>query len=261
MTTSFMLGADPECFVGDTTGVRSIIGKIGGTKEDPRPLLELGEGFAVQEDNVALEFNIPPSPTKGAFVGNIQKALDFLAQTVQDSHDLQLVKDSAISFPEEELMSPAALMFGCDPDFNAWTGKKNPRPKADDWKLRSCGGHVHIGTKLTNAEKMLLGQACDLFLAVPSVLQDSGELRKQLYGKAGAYRPKSYGMEYRVLSNYWIFDQKLSAWVYDAVERAIDFVQQGGSLTDEEHLITDCINKNNKEIAHQLINKYNLQMA
>ncbi len=260
MNHQFLLGADPECFVGDGTSVRSIIGKIGGTKEYPLPL-PLGEGFAVQEDNVALEFNIPPSGSRAAFSGNIQKALDFLAQTVKDSHDLQLVKESAISFPEEELMEPAALMFGCDPDFNAWTGKKNPRPKADDWKLRSCGGHVHIGHKMTQEKKMLLGQACDLFLAVPSVLQDDGELRKQLYGKAGAVRFKPYGMEYRVLSNYWIFDPKLSSWVYDAVERAIDFVEQGNTLTTEEELITNCINKNNREVAAQLIDKYNLLMA
>ena len=46
---NFTIGADPEIFVGDETSVRSIVGKIGGTKEHPLGL-PLGEGFAVQED-------------------------------------------------------------------------------------------------------------------------------------------------------------------------------------------------------------------
>jgi len=55
----------------------------------------------------------------------------------------------------------------------------------------------------------------DLYLGVPSVLMDKGELRKQLYGKAGAYRMKPYGVEYRTLSNFWIFSDTTIGWVWD----------------------------------------------
>jgi hypothetical protein len=44
----------------------------------------------------------------------------------------------------------------------------------------------------------------DLRLAVPSLIWDKDKKRRLLYGKAGCFRPKPYGMEYRTLSNAWL---------------------------------------------------------
>lgn len=254
----FQIGADPEVFVGENGQVRSIIGRIGGTKREPLPL-PLGEGFAVQEDNVALEFNIPASPTKQAFIKNIKDATGFLEQLMVDAHGLSFVKSSAVSFPQEELNDPRALEFGCDPDFNAWTDGVNPKPKAEDKNLRSCGGHVHVGCTDINPRAGV--RAMDLYLGVPSVLMDKGELRKRLYGKAGAYRRKKYGFEYRTLSNFWIFDDKLIAWVYDNTERALDAVKAGMPIENEQETILEAINNNNKSAAEYLVQQFNLQVV
>lgn len=259
----FYIGADPECFVGDDAGVRSIIGKIGGTKECPRPL-PMGSGFAVQEDNVALEYNIPPSPTKELFVENISSAMDFLGTVLKDQMGLHFVKDSAISFPDSELSDPRAHVFGCDPDFNAWTGKVNRAPRAQDKNLRSCGGHIHIGiadTEYAGLPLLEIIKSCDLHLAIPSVLMDNGLLRKQLYGKAGAFRKKRYGVEYRTLSNYWIFDKKYMEWVYENTKRALDAVANGMSFDEDGPLIQATINDNLIPMAERLIEKYNLQVV
>ena len=43
-----------------------------------------------------------------------------------------------------------------------------------------------------------------------------------MYGKAGAFRPKTYGVEYRTLSNAWLFSKKLQSFVYRGVQRAVD---------------------------------------
>ncbi len=259
----YYCGADPEVFVGNASGVKSIIGRIGGTKEAPLAL-PIGEGFAVQEDNVALEFNIPASPTKEAFVSNITKARNFLAQAMMDMHGLDLMKMSSISFPAEELQHPDALRFGCDPDFNAWTGRRNPRPKAADANLRSCGGHVHIGIKGTPFEGLdtkRIIQAMDVFCGIPSVLLDEGDLRKQLYGKAGAYREKPYGCEYRSMSNFWIFDEQLTAMVYDNTGRALESVLNGVCFDEHAMLIQRCINENDKDLARDLVGRFNLSLA
>jgi hypothetical protein len=174
---------------------------------------------------------------------------------------LHFSRESAISFPEQELWHPNALEFGCDPDFNAWRdGDRNPRPKAADPKLRSCGGHIHIGHDFT--EKQGVHQFIkhmDLFLGVPSTLMDEGELRKQLYGKWGAFRYKPYGCEYRVLSNYWTLNPKLIGWVWDATTQAMDAWQNNKIDVDSERdYIFEAINKNNKEVASMLVDKYNL---
>lgn len=255
---NYYLGADPEIFVGDAQSVRSIIDKIGGTKEHPMPL-PLGDGFAVQEDNVALEFNIPAAANRAEFIKSICTATEFLEQAMIDMHGLRFVKQSAAYFPKEELNDPRALVFGCDPDYNAWTGRANARPLADDPTLRSCGGHVHIGCG--DMDTFAVIKACDLFLGVPSVLMDNGELRKQLYGKAGAYRKKSYGAEYRTLSNFWVFDPKLIGWVHDNVGRALDAVSNGFDFDQEQENIVNAINNNDKQLAQMLVDKYQLQVV
>lgn len=255
----FSIGADPEVFVCDDNGVRSIIGKIGGTKETPMPLVALGDGFAVQEDNVALEFNIPVSASRAAFIKNINSATGFLEKVVGDAYGFKFFKSSAIAFPEEELNDPRALEFGCDPDFNAWTRDANPRPTAADKTLRSCGGHVHIG--FTGLDPYAVIKSMDLHVGVGSVLMDKGELRKQLYGKAGACRIKPYGAEYRTLSNFWIFDKRLIGWVYDNTARALDAVKAGMDIDSERDAILEAINGNNKDVAMELVRKHKLEIV
>ena len=127
MTIQFSIGCDPEVFVGNDIP-RSVIGKVGGTKEYPMPL-PIGEGFCVQEDNVAMEFNVPPSNSKEEFVSNIVKATDFLENVIAAGNGWKFDKRSAISFAMEELDDPRAFIFGCDPDYNACLLYTSPSPR------------------------------------------------------------------------------------------------------------------------------------
>lgn len=260
---NFLLGSDPEIFLVDAAGALvSAIDKVGGTKTLPLPIAELGDGFAVQEDNVAVEFNIPPAASVEQLKKYLRDTIDVLAGRVA-SHGLQFVNLSAASFPAGELIDPRAQEFGCDPDFNAWEkGAKNPRPKASDASLRSCGGHIHVGYPFTSrGEKMEMVRAMDLFLGIPSVFMDTGTLRKKLYGKPGAHRIKRYGLEYRTLSNFWIFDDRLIEWVWDGTAKALDAVMNGISLESEKDAIVGAIINDDKELAMSLVHKYNLEVV
>jgi hypothetical protein len=260
MTVEIKLGCDPELFMADITGkLRASCGLIGGSKMHPLPL-PIGDGYAVQEDNVAIEFNTPPASSAKEFVASVKKAMTFLGDVVREQHGFTIVNVSAASFPKDELEHPAAQEFGCDPDFNAWTMRKNPRPKADDASLRSCGGHVHVGFKPGALDGPKLIRAMDLYLGVPSVLMDKGELRKQLYGKAGAFRKKSYGMEYRTLSNFWVFDDRLTQWVWENTERAVQAVDSQFAIDDYRDSILDAINNNNKDAARFLAQECKLEV-
>ena len=73
------LGCDPELFVKDFDGnLVSAIDKFGGTKENPKPISD--NGHCIQEDNVAVEFNIPPCIDKESFVREIDFVMDHLEE-------------------------------------------------------------------------------------------------------------------------------------------------------------------------------------
>lgn len=259
----FTLGADPEIFlVNQENQLISAVGKIGGTKTKPKPL-PIGDGFAVQEDNVALEYNIPPADTIKAFNGNILRAMSYLSDYVS-TMGLKFVNSSSEQFPMDQLMTSEAITFGCDPDFNAWMdGFRNPRPVADDPQLRSCGGHVHIGAKFNTKKDVIeFTKYCDLFLGVASVIMDGTEQslrRRQLYGQPGSFRYKPFGMEYRSLSNFWVFDSKYINWVWNSVERALDAWQNKKiDIESARENILMCMNTNNVELAKQMVDDYNL---
>lgn len=241
----FKIGCDPEMFLVDSNNkFKSVIGLLGADKWHPRKLSEVGH--AVLEDNVAVEFNIPPCSTFEDFKREIQFTMQEVKKLLPQ--DLMFNQDSAVSFPNEELQTEAAWVFGCEPDFNAWLMAENPKPEAEDKNLRSCGGHIHIGSDIAIAKPVEVVRACDLFLGVPSVVMDKGVLRRKLYGGAGAFRFKDYGVEYRTLSNFWIFKDSLIKWAYEGTQRALEFVDSGKEIPDAHaDLIQDCINNNNNE--------------
>ena len=81
----FMIGSDPELFLEDANGkVISAIGKIGGTKKRPKPVKALGKGFAIQEDNVLLEYNTPAAKSYAAWNSYHKDMLAYLTQMVGD---------------------------------------------------------------------------------------------------------------------------------------------------------------------------------
>jgi len=253
-------GCDPEIFVQNTEGeICSAIGHFGGTKEKPKPIKILGEGFAVQEDNVLVEFNIPPAKDADEFVEYVQKTIDVLSRRALRK-GLSFRKESAFSLDPKHLTHPKALVFGCDPDFNAYTGMPNPAPRALDANLRSAGGHIAVGFTIDRraipkeAHKNYgqhVIQQLDFLWGIPSLLLDEGEQRKQLYGKAGAFRLKPFGVEYRTLSNFWIFRPDIAKAMLNAAKKH-NFMGYSPEMTNVEV----GINTNNKEWALWCVKKY-----
>lgn len=249
------LGADPEVFLLDKDGKHiSAIGMIGADKWNPLQMWDLPQGFTLQEDNVALEYGIPPAANAEEFVKHItlvmEKSRDYLGK------ELSFSKLSCTIFPDDQMEHPMAYIFGCEPDYCAWTGKENKKPKPPHKFMRSAGGHIHVET---DQDPTTVVKNMDLFLSIPAVLMDQGEERKQLYGKAGAMRKKPYGVEYHTLSNFWIFDPDLIRWAWNQTERAL---KEGLSTFDDNlsQSVQSCINNNDKGLAHELCKTFNLEV-
>jgi hypothetical protein len=99
----------------------------------------------------------------------------------------------------------------------------------------------------------------DLFVGCQMIEFDKDTDRRQLYGKPGAFRKKSYGFEYRTASNAWIASDARMRWVWDQTERALAFVTNGGDFTTEQgELIQKCINESCLDSLAQLKVEFSL---
>lgn len=250
------LGADPEVFVTKDSNPFPSFGLIGGaSKKNPK---HLGNGFFVQEDNVMIEFNIPPSTTEDDFVRNIQGGITRILLELE-GYGIDIVP--SMQFTPELLVNPKAQEFGCEPDFNAYSGDEQGKPMFIDENLRFAGGHVHLGLEgsLSLADKQDIVKAMDLFLAVPAVLKDKDFLRRTAYGTAGRYREKPYGLEYRTLSNFWIASPDNIKWTYQNAHKAVMFVNENRAeikkISDE---VVECVNLSDEAAAEKLVKKYNI---
>lgn len=226
LINNVLIGSDPELFVGNSAGVNFAIGRVGGSKDAPIPV-NFG---ALQEDNVLLEYNIDPAASLEEFSHHIKAVLE-QGRDVLRPFELDVIRGlSSHIFDVATLddAGEAAWVFGCEPDFNCWTGKENVFPRDVNPLLRTAGGHLHIGfghlERVTKGKTRNVIQMCDYVLGLPSLALDKDDQRRQLYGKAGAMRFKKYGGEYRTLSNFWLFSDELINWAYQGARFAYENV-------------------------------------
>ncbi len=249
-------GCDPEVFLCSHDGTPvSSIGRIGGTKMEPLPID--GDGNAVQEDNVAVEFNTPPCHTVEDYIKHIRTNLSYITDRATEQGLLVNITPSLV-FPDDELRHPDAKVFGCEPDYNAYKdGEPNPRPRADDANLRSAGGHIHVQIDDPDMDIHDVVKAMDVFVSLPLMRHDKDTRRRSLYGKPGAYRKKPYGVEYRTPSNVWITSDELIRMVWSDTDRAVDYVKNGGRVSPEQGVrIQRAINTSNMELAEELMAEF-----
>lgn len=207
------VGADVEAFLYNTETKKYVpcVGVLPGTKDKPHPLPDLDKGYAVQEDNVMAEFNIPPQTHPKRFAAAIQTAINGVSAMLPPDH--KLIFRPSVKFLAKDLTSKQAMLFGCDPDFDAYTGGTMRKPlDATGLLHRGAGGHIHLGGNF-QCPDFVAALFADLFLGVFCGLRDTTSERAKFYGQPGIYRPKPYGIEYRTPSCEWAKDPETRRWV------------------------------------------------
>lgn len=245
-TKNVLIGCDPEVFVLNkwNNKITSAHGLLNGTKMQP----EIVDRGAIQIDGMALEFNIIPAATLKEFLTNIDVVMKSLKERIQaknPSFDFAIQPVATFSQSDMDMVPEENRILGCEPDYNAYTGKEN-HPPNDKRLFRTGAGHIHIGW--TNNEKphqqehfhdcQVVTKQLDSTLFSISELWDNDRVRRTMYGAKGAFRPKHYGVEYRVLSNRWLLTKKLQAWIYLATKRSMQLLEDGFHLytKDEFHV-------------------------
>lgn len=249
------IGCDPEYSLSDGTQYYPVNGLIGGTKRKP-VMVNMGSW---QEDCVAAEIGIIPAEVEDDFVSNIRIVTSQLSDFLKPMQ-LSLAVVSSVDFPREMLDSAEAWEFGCDPDYSAYGMHRNPRPNADG-TLRTFGGHVHVSWEKADSKNdkefvQRLIFFMDLYLGVPSILYDNDTLRRSLYGSAGSFRYKPYGVEYRSLSNFWLRSEALQKWVFRNTRRAFEMAQTELDISEDLDRIRNCINASDITEARMLVDEY-----
>lgn len=229
------IGSDPEIWImNNATGkIISAHGLFPGTKDEPYKV----KHGAIQVDGMAAEYNILPASTAEEFVFYHLSVLCDLRDEIKARNpelDFSFVFTPVADFGAEYIAEQPleARQLGCTPDFNAWEdGAVNPTPDAE-MPFRTASGHIHIGwgndydiddPEHIEACCMMVKQLDAQFACSYALLEgDDGARRRELYGKAGAFRPKKYGVEWRVLSNCWLSNTYYMRNVFRNVKEAFE---------------------------------------
>jgi hypothetical protein len=212
-----LLGADPELFVNGTTldhrgrpqryEMIPAFGKFGGNKEKPLKMAGMDEGYMYLEDNAALEFNIPPQKTARDFVDSIATAKNWMVEHLLNPQQLSYSESNVLELTPKYQQDPRGKEVGCLADHDAYRdgAKRDPFNAETLGNYRYAGGHFHIAYNVGVVPAYVAARFLDLYLCLPWLDYDRQGARRPVYGKAGLFRPKSYGVEYRTLSNFWLW--------------------------------------------------------
>lgn len=264
---SISIGADPEMLLIDQDGdFVSVEGLVGGTKDKPVPLKGMEdyfmEGTAVQEDNVMLEFNTSPAPDWSRFEDTVMQCLSRINDNILRPADLQWSQECSGTYSLTALSTPQGSMFGCSPDMDAYTKDRTKAISPNSLgSTRFSGGHIHLGyDNPKGIPDFVIVQLCDAFMGLQEVRRKKSQgPRREFYGTAGRYRSKSYGVEYRTLSNAWLFDYDLLRAVSMGADRLARYIDEGDSTRLQRlymempmHEVQRAINTEDSSLAREL---------
>lgn len=220
------------------------------------------------KDGIALEMNFIPSFCREIVAGRVYSGFEKLSPLLRDGYKVS--KKSYIKIPKRymESLNFDSLNFGCKPSNNVYIGN-NLRPEENPFNFpyRSAGGHIHFG--FTNAtqiqqqalteRKNLLIKGLDVVVGNTAVLIDKDIInkeRRKVYGKAGEYRDTSYGIEYRTLSNFWLWSESLMSLIFGLAREVVYMVAD-----DNENLINELLKLVDQDRVREAIDTNNVEMA
>lgn len=250
------LGCDPELFIEDANGQ-----VVGSEKVIPEAGLsnDIYHPKGIIRDGVQVELNPASSSCResvGAYICSLIQQLNASLQAT--GHSISFKSVVEVSKEEMDSLSEKSKQLGCAPSLNIYDSKATIKV-AEDYRVRCGGGHLHFGfltgeqryrtKEMVRCLDALLGNTCVLIDRNPAMVE-----RRKVYGRAGEHRLPSHGLEYRVLSNFWLRSYEMWSFVSGlgrmAIGGALDRVayKQIDSMLDSSK-VAKAINENDYDLA------------
>jgi len=263
------LGCDPEFFFESNGEV------LESEKVLPKRGLRIDNGDGKEKrvsiDGVQAEINPRPDACRGFLGSHIRECFILLKEKIKKDENLKVSFDSIKKLSKKKLdsLSDSSKRFGCEESKNINSELKNGAViiKADPntYKVRSAGGHIHLGKTQWNTKAFddpkLLVKMLDILLGNTCVLMDRSRgnvERRKHYGGAGEYRTPKHGLEYRTLSNFWLRDYALMSFVTGMARYAVQVILKS---TDENNYAKEFLSAVDYEDIKKAINKNDYKLA
>lgn len=262
-------GADPEFFIVTKKGTVVNSDRFfpsekekkrvdGGFKDKPMHLFF---------DGIQAEFNIHPHTCREWTLDDIWFLFKKIYDIIGPNYDISLQACVKVRKDILRKADPRARIFGCDPDYNAYTGEKNEiLVDPETHPLRYAGGHIHMSPEfhgkktysfLSDWEEICRSvKLLDIIVGIPLVLLDrdvSSATRRFMYGNAGCFRETPWGIEYRTPSPYWLTAPEITSFVAGLVRLFFRICMHGveAYFTEivDENLVRHAIDYNDYDAA------------
>ena len=207
-------------------------------------------GHLLHKDASMFELAVAPATEPSQLDVNMAEALGHAMTMVPEGTELKAIP--AVEYTATALEAdPYASELGCGASENIYGPA--PMPEAYEDNYRYGGTHVNIGfdgdpDPITTILKL------DYALGLHSVAHfeqgyhEEMKLRRRYYGRAGEYRVKPFGLEYRTLPNCAVMS---GLWLWRRVEQAMTIdTQRVVALADD---IQRAINTSDRSLAEGLI--------
>lgn len=255
------IGADPEVFVEDNKETLIPAYEFLGSKKDTKVITD--QGKRIYWDGFQAEFETDARHCNDEHTGSIWRGLHKLMEAARNHNPKAKLSDKTVMQIPEVLLDKAKdehVSLGCMPSFNVYKDELElPKINPRSLPYRSAGGHIHFGCgKLDEKrlERIVKGLDAILGVACVSLFQKyDNPARRKMYGRAGEYRTPPHGLEYRTLSNAWMFHPTMTYLTFDMARKAFMFadydLMDNWKATEEE--VRTCINNCDVELAQKIL--------
>lgn len=255
---NYSSGCDPEVFV--------VNGK-GSVVPATEFLEDKKKNSVVFYDGIQAEFAPAPGSCLQGLGGQIQTNLRSLLAYARgkmkkpsSTRKLTIKNTFKLSPTQLQELSTETLRFRCSESKNVYNDI-GELPDAREYPFRFAGGHIHIGCGKGVPQPVIDGmvRALDGILGVAAVglaqKLDTPE-RRRMYGRAGEYRLPEHGLEYRVLSNFWLCSPTIYHLTFELARLAYRMGMSGIYpliWKTPQDVVRDCINWCDVQTAQKIV--------